>query len=93
MDIRKGASSLAITEKELQELVRAVLAEMQGLRPSQQEETGVFDTMEEAIAAAARAQQEIRRMPLEFREKIISNIRKSTLENLRTYAEFGVIRS
>ncbi len=90
MDIRKGASSLAITEKELQELVRAVLAEMQGLRPSQQEETGVFDTMEEAIAAAARAQQEIRRMPLEFREKIISNIRKSTLENLRTYAEFGV---
>ena len=29
-------------------------------------------------------------MPLEFREKIISNIRKLTLENLQTLAEMGV---
>ena len=81
---------MAITEKELQELVRSVLANMQDLTPAKQEETGIYDTMEEAIEAAARAQKEIRKMPLEFREKIISNIRKSTLENLRTYAEFGV---
>ena len=75
---------MAVTEQELQEIVRSVLSQMNGLRPSEQEETGIYDTMEEAIEAAARAQKEIRRMPLEFREKIISNIRKLTLENLQT---------
>lgn len=81
---------MAVTEQELQEIVRSVLSQMNGLRPSEQEETGIYDTMEEAIEAAARAQKEIRRMPLEFREKIISNIRKLTLENLQTLAEMGV---
>ena len=76
---------MAVTEQELQEIVRSVLSQMNGLRPSEQEETGIYDTMEEAIEAAARAQKEIRRMPLEFREKIISNIRKLTLENLTQY--------
>ena len=81
---------MAVTEQELEEIVRSVLANMNGLRPSQQEETGIYDTMEEAIQAAARAQKEIRRMPLEFREKIISNIRKLTLENLQQLADMGV---
>ena len=81
---------MAVTEQELQEIVRSVLSQMNGLRPSEQEETGIYDTMEEAIAAAARAQKEIRRMPLEFREKIISNIRQLTLENLQPLAEMGV---
>lgn len=81
---------MAVTEQELQEIVRSVLSQMNGLRPSEQEETGIYDTMEEAITAAARAQKEIRRMPLEFREKIISNIRQLTLENLQPLAEMGV---
>ena len=81
---------MAVTQQELQEIVRSVLSQMNGLRPSEQEETGIYDTMEEAIAAAARAQKEIRRMPLEFREKIISNIRQLTLENLQPLAEMGV---
>ena len=81
---------MAVTEQELQEIVRSVLSQMNGLRPSEQEETGIYDTTEEAIEAAARAQKEIRRTPVEFREKIISNIRKLTLENLQTLAEMGV---
>ncbi|MBC8542632.1 aldehyde dehydrogenase family protein [Bianquea renquensis] len=81
---------MAVSEKELQELVRSVLARMGDLTPSQQEETGVYDKMEDAIAASARAQKEIRRMPLEFREKIIANIRKLTMENLQKLAEMGV---
>ena len=81
---------MAVSEKELEEIVRSVLASMDAFRPSEQEETGIYDTMEEAIAASVRAQKEIRRMPLEFREKIISNIRKLTLENLQPLAEMGV---
>ena len=81
---------MAVSERELQELVRSVLARMGDLTPSQQEETGLYDKMEDAIAASARAQKEIRRMPLEFREKIIANIRKLTLENLQKLAEMGV---
>ena len=48
---------MAVTEQELQEIVRSVLSQMNGLRPSEQEETGIYDTMEEAIEAAARAQK------------------------------------
>ena len=81
---------MAVSEKELQELVRSVLARMGDLTPSQQEETGLYDKMEDAIAASARAQKKIRRMPLEFREKIIANIRKLTMENLQKLAEMGV---
>ena len=81
---------MAVSEKELQELVRSVLARMGDLTPSQQEETGLYDKMEDAIAASARAQKEIRRMPLEFREKIIAKIRKLAMENLQKLAEMGV---
>ena len=81
---------MAISEQELEQIVRSVLAGMQNLKPADQEETGIYDTMQEAIDAAARAQKEVRRMPLEFREKIISNIRKLTIENLQQLAEMGV---
>ncbi|MBQ8857901.1 MAG: aldehyde dehydrogenase EutE [Lachnospiraceae bacterium] len=51
---------------------------------------GIFDDIEDAIAAAKKAQKEIQPMPLEFREKIIANIRKKTLENAKLFAELGV---
>ena len=51
---------------------------------------GIFDDIEEAIAAAKKAQKEIQPMPLEFREKIIANIRKKTHENAKLFAELGV---
>lgn len=86
---------MAINEQELQEIVRSVLKGMgpsDGAKPTQSEKKllGVFDDIEDAIAAAKEAQKEIQPMPLEFREKIIANIRKKTLENAKMFAELGV---
>ena len=96
---------MAINEQEIQNIVRSVLQGMNatakteaapaattGLLASYKDKKmlGIFDDIEEAIAAAKKAQKEIQPMPLEFREKIIANIRKKTLENAKLFAELGV---
>lgn len=86
---------MAISEQELQEIVRGVLQGMDTVRevpPAQEQKQlrGVFDNITEAIAAAKAAQEEIQPMPLEFREKIIANIRRMTLKNAKMFAELGV---
>ena len=94
---------MAINEQEIQNIVRSVLQGMNA--PAKTEAApaagqlaayknkkmlGIFDDIEDAIAAAKKAQKEIQPMPLEFREKIIANIRKKTLENAKLFAELGV---
>ncbi|MCI8371961.1 MAG: aldehyde dehydrogenase EutE [Lachnospiraceae bacterium] len=88
-----------MTEQEIKDVVRGVLQNMgtnQGnaskaaTAPSSGRQMGIFVHIEDAIAAAKKAQKEIQPMPLEFREKIIANIRKKTLENAKTLAEMGV---
>lgn len=88
-----------MTEQEIKDVVRGVLKNMGTSTGNSTQGTvaapdgrlmGIFDDIEDAIAAAKRAQQEIQPMPLEFREKIIANIRKKTLENAKLFAEKGV---
>lgn len=86
---------MAINEQEIQNIVRSVLkgmgtASSDSAAPSGQKLLGIFVDIEDAIAAAKNAQLEIQPMPLEFREKIIANIRKKTLENAKMFAELGV---
>ena len=97
---------MAINELEIQNIVRSVLQGMNPAAKSEaapapaassalnsiagKKLMGIFDDIEEAIAAAKKAQKEIQPMPLEFREKIIANIRKKTLENAKLFAELGV---
>jgi propionaldehyde dehydrogenase len=51
---------------------------------------GIFDSMEEAINMSIKTQRKVQQLPLEFREKIIANIRKKTIENAEIMAEMGV---
>ena len=86
---------MAMNEQEIQNIVRSVLKGMgtaEAEKPAQADKKllGVFEDIEDAIAAAKAAQKEIQPMPLEFREKIIANIRKNTLENAKMFAELGV---
>lgn len=88
---------MAISEQEIQNIVRGVLNNMAGGQTAQTSATGtpkklmgIFENIEDAIAAAKKAQQEIQPMPLEFREKIIANIRKKTIENAELLAKLGV---
>ncbi|MDO5423864.1 MAG: aldehyde dehydrogenase EutE [Eubacteriales bacterium] len=85
---------MAINEQEIQNIVRSVLkgmaAETPAAKPASSGLLGIFKTADEAIAAAKAAQKEIQPMPLEFREKIIANIRKKTLENAKMLSELAV---
>ncbi len=71
-----------MTELEIQELVKAVIAGIQK-SPVSVSSDGIFPTMAEAITAAAEAEKVVRVMSLDHREKVIANIRKT----LHTHAE------
>lgn len=79
---------MAINEQMVQEIVSQVVAKMQLSRP--EGKNGIFTDMNEAIAAAKEAQTVVRRMTMDQREKIISNIRKKTKENAEILARMGV---
>lgn len=90
-----------MTEQQIQDIVRGVIQTMgtsnnnsnsktTATAPSTNKLMGIFENIEDAIAAAKKAQEQIQPMPLEFREKIIANIRQKTLENAKVFAELGV---
>ena len=89
---------MAVNEVQIEELVRGVLKQMGNVEADSavsgtiggKRLLGIFDNIEEAIAAAKEAQKEIQPMPLEFREKIIAGIRKKTFEDCKIFAELGV---
>ena len=80
---------MQINEAELNSIVKAVIAKLEGGAQTEQAD-GIFDDMNDAIAAAKESQKVLQRMPMDFREKIISNIRKLTMENAETLARMGV---
>jgi len=81
---------VAIEEKELQEIVKGVMAKLQGETKPSAKKLGIFEDMNDAIAKAKEAQKIMQKMPMDFREKIITNIRRKTKENAETLARMGV---
>lgn len=77
-------------EKMLQDIVKKVLVKLQEDPKEDKKLLGIFDDMNEAIDAAKKAESIIKRLPMDGREKIISNIRKKTLENAEILAKMGV---
>lgn len=80
---------MPINESMVQQVVQEVLAKMRIAEPSTNQH-GVFTDMNEAIEAAKKAQQIVRDLSMDQREKIISNIRKKTHENAEALARMGV---
>lgn len=60
------------------------------LTQSSKTELGVFDDMNQAIEAAKEAQLVVKKMSMDQREKIISAIRKKTIEHAETLARMAV---
>ncbi|ROR29081.1 propionaldehyde dehydrogenase [Mobilisporobacter senegalensis] len=82
---------MVVDEKQLQDIVNKVLVKLQNNPQSGQNRLlGVFDDMTEAINAAKKAQSIVQKLSMDCREKIISNIRKKTLENAELMAKMGV---
>ena len=80
---------MLVNEGMVQDIVQEVVAQLQIAEPVAKSH-GVFTDMNEAIAAAKKSQAIIRRMSLDQREQILSNIRRKTHENAETLARMGV---
>lgn len=80
---------MLVNESLVQDIVQEVVAKLQIAGPTGKMH-GVFTDMNDAIAAAKASQAIIRRMSLDQREQIISNIRRKTHENAEVIARMGV---
>ena len=85
---------MGFDEKAVGQIVREVLYRMKNEPHSRAgQKLGVFEEVEEAIAAAKETQTLLQRMPMEFRDKIIQNIRKKTIENAEVLAQMGAMET
>lgn len=80
---------MSVNEQMVQDIVAEVLAKMR-IDSDTSGSKGVFSDMNEAIAAAKKAQKVVAAMTLDHREKVITNIRKKIMENAETLARMGV---
>ena len=78
-----------LNEQSIRDIVKSVVAKMQ-LGEEEEVGGGIFTDMNEAIAAAKKAQAVLRVMSMDQRERIIANIRKLTIENAEKFANMGV---
>lgn len=82
-----------VNNVDIESIVKSVIASMNNTDTKQESSNssyGIYENMEEAINASIKTQRKVRILPLEFREKIIANIRKKTIENAETFAKMGV---
>ena len=80
---------MSINEQMVQDVVKEVMAKLQ-LAAGTSGSKGIFADMNDAIAAAKKAQSYVHRMSMDQREQIISNIRRKTKENAEILARMGV---
>ena len=80
---------MSVNEKMVQDVVKEVMAKLQ-LAAGASEGKGIFADMNDAIAAAKKAQRYKHRMSMDQSEQIISNIRRKTKENAEILARMGV---
>lgn len=78
-----------MNEAMVKDIVQEVIAKLQ-IAENPAGKHGIFTDMNEAIAAAKKAQAVVRNMSMDQREKIISNIRRKTHEQAETFARMGV---
>ncbi len=81
-----------LDEKYISQLVESVIKNISSDNASApgKNQLGVFDTMEEALEAVKKAYKLYRGYSVEQREKMISNIRRLTLEEAEVMARMGV---
>ncbi len=78
-----------VDEKYVREIVAKVVEKID-VQEELKSQLGVFDTMGEALEAVKKARELYRNYTIEQRERIISNIRKLTLNEAEAMAKLGV---
>jgi propionaldehyde dehydrogenase len=79
-----------LKEAQVKDIVRKVLLQVEAGNKEEQKLSGVFADMNDAVGASIKAQKVMQQLSMDSREKIISNIRKKTLENAELFARMGV---
>ncbi|MCI8711686.1 MAG: aldehyde dehydrogenase EutE [Ruminococcus sp.] len=80
---------MSVNEQMVQDIVQEVMAKLQ-ISSDVTDGHGVFRDMNDAIAAARKAQKIVCRMSMDQREQIISNIRAKIKEHAEILARMGV---
>jgi propionaldehyde dehydrogenase len=82
---------VVVNETQIKDIVSKVLVQLQDEpHKNKSQLLGIFDDMNEAVSAAKKAQTVMQKLSMDCREKIISNIRKKTIENAELMAQMGV---
>lgn len=81
---------MAVDQEQLQQIVTAVVAKLQAERKAPETTLGIFEEMNDAIAAAKEAQKVMQKMPMDFREKILTNIRRKSHDHAEILAKMAV---
>ena len=79
----------ALLQDIINEVVKKLQTEISGTS-APVKQLGVFAEMTEAIDASIKAQKVMQKLTMDAREKIISNIRKKTIENAEIFAKMAV---
>lgn len=80
---------MPVNEQMVQDVVKEVVAKLR-IAADVNAGKGVFEDMNEAIAAAKQAQKQVHTLSMDQREKIITAIRRKTKENAELLARMGV---
>ena len=80
---------MSVNEQMVRDVVGQVMAKLQ-IQASSDDQKGIFEDMDAAIAAAKKAQVSVHKMSMDQREKIIKAIRKKTTENAEVFARMAV---
>lgn len=81
---------MSVNENLVSDIVKEVMARIGMSETENAPMRGIFNDMNEAIAAAKKAQQIVKKMTMDQREKIISVIRRKTIENAELLARMAV---
>ena len=85
---------MKIDEALIAKITSEILTQMQSGSPQPCEnKSGIFDTVDEAVAAARVAYQELRTLSIEKRESLVQVMRDAAYENAALLAEMGVTES
>ncbi|MGD9873506.1 MAG: aldehyde dehydrogenase family protein [Kiritimatiellia bacterium] len=87
-----------LTDQDIEAIAQKIVSDLKGASPAQSAPAakapaasvagpGVFSTLDEAVAAAGKAQPVFVALPMATRAKIIENIRKSMMENAAALAK------
>ncbi len=84
---------MAVTEDRISEIVEAVVKNIKNQNKSSHDDAGdygIFESVNDAVEAASKSQQQVASMDIEEKDRLISIIRETSKKNAEHLAEMGV---